>query len=99
MCFIAASLISPPGDHPFSVNLADFETALKINTTSTYAAAKYAVDGFDKLPESTLKSFIYTGNMLNVSPMPMLLTLGVGKAASAHIVESGASAYASKGYR
>lgn len=79
--------------------MADFETALKINTTSTYAAAKYAIVGFDKLPKSTLKSFVYTGNMLNVSPMPMLLTLGVGKAASAHIIESGASAFASEGYQ
>ena len=77
----------------------DFETSLKINTISTYAAAKCAVEGFDKLPKSTLKSFLYTGNMLNVTPIPMLLTLGVGKTASSHIIESGASAYAAKGYR
>lgn len=31
--------------------------------------------------------------------MPMLLTLGVGKSASAHVVQSGAAAYAEKGYQ
>jgi hypothetical protein len=77
----------------------DFENSLKVNTVSTFAAAKCAVEGFDKLPESTLKSFVYTGNILNSSPMPMLLTLGVGKSASAHIIESGASAYTEKGYQ
>ena len=77
----------------------DFETALQVNTISTYAAAKCAVEGFDKLPQSTSKSFIYTGNILNVTPAPTFLTLGVGKTASAHVVEAGAIAYASKGYR
>jgi hypothetical protein len=77
----------------------DLEKTLKINTISTYAAAKCAVEGFDKLPESALKLFFYTGNALNDGPKPVLLTLGVGKTASAHIIESGASAYAAKGYR
>lgn len=66
---------------------------------STYAAAKCAVEGFDKLPKSTLKSFLYTGNILNTTTMPMFLALGAGKSASSHIIQSGASAYAEKGYR
>lgn len=94
----AASLV-PSVDHPFSVSLEDFQKSLSVNTTSTFAAAKLAVEGFAKLPTSTPKAFIFTGNALNGAVMPMLLTLGVGKAASSHIVQAAATAYADKGYQ
>lgn len=94
----AYSLVLPSGTHPFSISVKDFEVSLNVNTVSAYAAAKHAVDGFDKLPKSTLKSFIFTGNILNISPIPRLLALGVGKSASAHVIESAARAYAEKRY-
>jgi hypothetical protein len=70
-----------------------------VNTVSVYAAAKHAVDGFDRLPRSTPKSFIFTGNILNISVIPKLVALGAGKTASAHIIESGARASSEKGYQ
>ncbi|KIM93373.1 hypothetical protein OIDMADRAFT_35864 [Oidiodendron maius Zn] len=95
--FNAFSLL-PSKDHPFAVSVWEFENSLKVNMISTYAAAKCAVEGFDKLPKSMLKSFLYTGNILNTTTMPVFLALGVGKSASSHIIQSGASAYAEKGY-
>jgi len=64
-----------------------------------YAAIKDSLASFDSLPESASKAFIYTGNILNVSPQPALTTLGVGKTASAHIIELSSGAYGKKGYK
>ncbi|KAI9735739.1 MAG: hypothetical protein M1818_006347 [Claussenomyces sp. TS43310] len=94
----AYSLVLPRGSHPFSISVKDFEASLNVNAVSVYAAAKHAVDGFDKLPKSMLKSFIFTGNILNTSPIPRLWTIGAGKSASAHVIESAARAYAEKEY-
>jgi len=81
-------------------DLATFEKNLAINTTSAFAAAQEAVAGFDTLSASTLKSFIYTGNGLNVvTPMPALLDLGVGKAATAHLIHAASLSYKDAGYR
>jgi hypothetical protein len=65
-----------------------------------YAAIKESVASFETLPASSgKKAFLYTGNILNTGPMPTLLTLGVGKVASAQIVELAAGAYGrEKGY-
>jgi hypothetical protein len=67
-----------------------------------YAAVKEALAGFEKLPVSlggdNKKTFLYTGNILNTGPMPALLTLGVGKVASAQIIELAAGAYGEKEY-
>jgi hypothetical protein len=79
--------------------LADFTHDLNINTVSLYAAVKEALAGFDKLPSSDSKTFLYTGNILNVSPAPMFTTLGVGKTASAFIIEVASGAYSRKGYK
>ncbi|KAH7323456.1 putative short chain type dehydrogenase [Rhexocercosporidium sp. MPI-PUGE-AT-0058] len=95
----AAALAFPPDGHPLSVPVADIEGSLKINTISMYAAAQQAIAGFEKLPKSILKTFLYTGNMLNTTSMPMLISLGIGKSASAHIIQSAALAYSDKDYQ
>jgi hypothetical protein len=65
-----------------------------------YAAIKESLASFDALPEESVsKAFLYTGNSLNVSPQAALMTLGVGKTASAHIIELASGAYSKKGYR
>jgi hypothetical protein len=84
---------------PLSLPLADFIHDTNINTTSAFAAAQQAVLSFDQLPESASRTFIYTGNILNTTIMPPLLDLGVGKAATAHIIQSAASAYSNRGYK
>jgi len=75
-----------------------FADHLAINTTSAYAAAKEAVTSFEAIKDSIPKAFIYTGNFLNTAVMNPAVTLGVGKAASAHFIEIGAQAYGPKGY-
>jgi hypothetical protein len=94
----AAVHFASPSD-PLSPSLADFTQDLTINTISLYAAIKESLSSFDILPESSPKTFLYTGNILNVKPQPAFTTLGVGKTASAHIVELAAGAYGGKGYR
>lgn len=77
----------------------DFAERLNINTVSVYAAAKEAVAGFDTLPAEAAKTFIYTGNKLNLEVQPALLDLGVGKAATAYLIASWAKTHTEKGYR
>lgn len=75
-------------DSPVSTPLKDLSSSLAVNFTSVYAAAQVAVAGFKSLPADVIKSFIYTGNRLNIEPMPTLFDLGVGKVASAHLIQS-----------
>jgi hypothetical protein len=70
-----------------------------VNTTSVYAAAQEAVAGFNTLPASTLKTFIFTGNRLNIEPMPILLNMGVGKNATAHLIWAASISYKNARYR
>lgn len=87
------------GKNPLSLSLADLKQSLNINTLSAFAAAQEAAKGFEELPESSSRTFIYTGNMLNTAVMPAFLDLGVGKAATAHIVQAAATAYANRGFK
>ena len=86
----AASLTPPPeATNPLSIPAAAFEKDINVNAVSAYVAAQEAVKGWEELgKEGGKKTFIFTGNCLNqkVLPMPVLLTLGVGKSASAHWV-------------
>ncbi|KAI9706234.1 MAG: hypothetical protein M1820_004809 [Bogoriella megaspora] len=84
---------------PLALPLADFARDLNINTVSAFVAAQQAAAVFGQLPESASKTFIYTGNILNTTTMAPLMDLGVGKSATAHIIESAASAYADRGFK
>ena len=70
-----------------------------VNFVSPLLAAKHAVAGFDRLPETASRTFIYTGNLLNVLPGPAAVTFGAGKAASASAIEALSKGYNGKGYR
>lgn len=98
----AAALTPPPDPNSlFSVPTEAFASDLSINTTSAYVAAQQAVSGWETLPADTKKTFIYTGNALNVQliPGPAMLTLGVGKSASSFWVGLADALYSAKGYR
>ncbi len=82
-----------------SLPLADFTRDLTINTTSAFVAAQQAVLSFKELPDSAARTFIYTGNILNETTLAPFLDLGVGKSATAHIIQSAAAAYKDKGYK
>ena len=74
----------------FSISGESVAKDLTVNTVSAYVAAQEAVKGWTTLPSETKKTFIYTGNVLNeaVFPVPMMLNLGMGKAASAYWIGS-----------
>lgn len=88
-----------PPENPFSLEVDELRQAIELMTLGGYQAAKEAVKGFEKLPDSASRTFIYTGNILNNTTLPGFLDLGVGKSAAAHIVESAAKAFAGKGYK
>ncbi|CAH0043712.1 unnamed protein product [Clonostachys solani] len=98
----AAAATTPPNqDSVLSLPLDNFNSDLNVNTVSPYVAAQQAVLGWETLPADTKKSFIYTGNILNISilPVPFVLTLGTGKAASAFWLGLSDATYAAKGFR
>jgi len=70
-----------------------FNRNIAVNTTSVLVAAQQAVHGFKDLPKTDPRTFIYTGNILNTSPIPSLLDLGMGKSATAHLIMASAAAY------
>ena len=84
--------------NPFCRPLADFARDLKINTTSVYAAAQQAALCFEELPKSPPRTFIYTGNILNTTIAFPILVLGVGKSATAHMIQYAVTAYADRGF-
>ena len=98
----AAALTNPPDkDSIFSISTESVVLDLSVNTISPYVAAQQAVSGWETLSKETKKTFIYTGNILNVSivPMPLMLDLGMGKSASAFWVGVADATYSAKGLR
>lgn len=95
-----AAAIKPtaPND-TLSVPLEDYTSDMNIGVNSAFAAAQQAVLGFQKLPSDVQKTFIFTGNILNTTVMTPLLTLGMQKAAAAHMIEAASQSYADKGYQ
>ncbi|KAF2166432.1 hypothetical protein M409DRAFT_23074 [Zasmidium cellare ATCC 36951] len=94
----AHRLLNPPDD-PFSTSLESFHACSKVGFESQYVAAQEAVKGFKTLPESVPKTFIFTGNALNQVPIPQVFPFALSKRLSATVIEYGANAYGSKGYR
>ncbi|KAK9350048.1 hypothetical protein V1523DRAFT_420987 [Lipomyces doorenjongii] len=95
-----ASAVTPnPPNDPFALPLADFSRDLTINTTSVFVAAQQAAEGFAQLPDSASRTFIYTGNICNTMVIPPLMDLGVGKSATAHIIQAAAGAYKDREFK
>ncbi|KAI1452827.1 NAD(P)-binding protein [Annulohypoxylon moriforme] len=93
-----------PPDSPFERGLEEFQIGMNVNTTTPYVAAGEAVKGFEKLGPSKLGpsggTFIFTGNMLNVSAMPGMMTFGMQKGATANMIRHLAiAAYQGKPYK
>jgi NAD(P)-dependent dehydrogenase (short-subunit alcohol dehydrogenase family) len=86
-------------EDPFDIPLEYFQRDLNINTVSVYVAAQQAVAAFERLPDSASRTFIFTGNATNEITIAPLLTSGVGKSATAHIMHSASKAYKDKGYK
>jgi hypothetical protein len=81
------------------ITVEDFTSEFTVNTISALVAAQEAVEGFKTLPPPASKTFIYTGNKLNVVAKPDVLSFGIGKSASAHLIESASIGYQSQGIK
>lgn len=81
------------------LSLKDAIHDMNINTFSALVAAKEAVKSFQALPKDASRTFIFTGNITNIQPIPALLSQGMGKSATAHMIQTAASVYADRGYR
>jgi hypothetical protein len=66
-CFCTAFAWSVGADpeNPLDQSVEAFQHDLAVNTVSAYAAAQAAVQGFQKLPQNSKQTFIYTGNAAN----------------------------------
>lgn len=88
-----------PADDPLAIPLADFRSERTINIDSAFVAAQQAVVGFEQLPSSAARTFIYTGNVTNVAIIPKMLSSGVGKSGAAHMIWSASAGYKDRGYK
>ncbi|KAF4452309.1 hypothetical protein F53441_4827 [Fusarium austroafricanum] len=83
----------------FEVDLNHLKKSTTVNVFSAYAAAQEAVKGWKDLPPSSKPTYIFTGNCTNVTPFPVVMALGVGKAGAASFIEVAASAYKERGFK
>ncbi|KAJ5189474.1 hypothetical protein N7491_005805 [Penicillium cf. griseofulvum] len=95
----ASSVTFTPADDPFAITVTDLSRDTTINVHGAFVAAQQAVLGFSQLPTSAAKTFIYTGNILNVGIIPKLLTNGIGKSGAAHMIWAASDAYQDRGYK
>lgn len=97
-----AASMTPPLDEGslLSVTAQRLTNDLNVNTVSPFIAAQQAVKGWSTLPKGG-GLFIYTGNAQDrtILPIPMMLTLGVGKAASSSWIGQADGFYSNNGYR
>ncbi|KAK9489601.1 hypothetical protein V1508DRAFT_427551 [Lipomyces doorenjongii] len=95
----AAALHFAPANDAFSIPATVFQEDINVNVSSLYTAIQETVKGWKNLKSSS-KTFIVTGNVLNVAgAMPAMLTLGLGKAAAAHLIDGAVKSYGSQGYK
>jgi NAD(P)-dependent dehydrogenase (short-subunit alcohol dehydrogenase family) len=93
----AASFVNK--EDPLELSLNDAIRDMNTNTFSALAAAKEAVKSFKALPKDAARTFIFTGNIMNTQPIPALMSAGMGKSATAHMIQTAALVYADRGYR
>ncbi|KAL1859129.1 hypothetical protein Plec18170_002244 [Paecilomyces lecythidis] len=95
----AASFKNDESDPLGSLPLEKFVYDMNVNTTGAFVAAQQAVAGFNTIPESASRTFIYTGNILNTTTIASRLDLGMGKSATAHLVRLASETYREKGFK
>jgi NAD(P)-dependent dehydrogenase (short-subunit alcohol dehydrogenase family) len=99
----ALSFPSNPGDPIGSIAPAELERDWRVNALGGYAALREAVEGFRMLKNEGMKDrdgvFIATGNVTQLQPMPMALTLGAGKAMLVHLVQVAVESCKDEGFR
>lgn len=88
-----------PADPISSITIDDFRHETATNIAAPLFAAQEAIKGFKELPPTASRTFIQTGNKLNVVPLPPVLAFGMGKRASAYMIQCASIAYKAQGLR
>ncbi|KAF2798023.1 putative short-chain dehydrogenase [Melanomma pulvis-pyrius CBS 109.77] len=88
-----------PEDPLTSATVEDTTRLLSVNVISPLIAAQEAVKGFKTLPASASRTFIATGNLLNTTAWPPVLTFGMTKTALAHLIHGSSKAYEKQGFK
>ncbi|KAJ5611248.1 hypothetical protein N7510_007967 [Penicillium lagena] len=94
-----ASAIGMNPSSSLDQQISDFQSVNNINIVSAYIAAHLAIKSFALLPQSSSRTFIYTGNKLPFMVVRPLLAQGVGKAGAAHLIHYLAEEYKDHGYK
>lgn len=79
--------------------ISDFQLDNNANIVSAHIAAQLAIKSFSEIPPNSSKTFIYTGNKLNLMVVRPLLSQGVGKAGVAHLMHYLAEEHKDDGYK
>jgi NAD(P)-dependent dehydrogenase (short-subunit alcohol dehydrogenase family) len=96
-----ARTVPPVEDNLFSNSAENLVSDFNVNVLSAYVTAQQAVRGWETLPSEVKKTFIYTGNIMNTTIMPMAaaVNLGIGKSASSYWIGLADTLYQAKGLR
>ena len=97
----AARSVPPVENNIFTMSHDVIAKDLNVNTLGPFVAAQQALEAWKTLPAGIKKTFIYTGNKLNVKvlPVPATITLGIGKAATAFWISLADATYKEEGVR
>ena len=82
-----------------ALSLADLRRDYAVNIDGAFVAMQQAAQGFAQLPSSAARTYIATGNVLNVAILPRFISQGVGKSAAAHMIWAASDAYKDRGYK
>jgi len=96
-----AAFTPPAGDDLFSISVESLAANLNTNTLFVYTAAQEAVKCWETLAKDAKKVFIYTSNKQNtrIGPILLIVTLSIGKSASAYLIGAADTQYSKLGYR
>lgn len=81
------------------MSIEDFYRDMNVNLLSTVMAARASVQAFKELPPSANRTFIFTGNKLNVMSWPFVLPFAMAKTGVAHMIWDCAVAYRDQGIK
>ena len=90
-----ARTVPPVENNIFTISHETLIRDLNVNTLGPFVAAQQALEAWKALPAGTKKTFIYTGNIMNVKVLPTAatLTLGMGKSATSFWINLADASY------
>ncbi|KAH8797731.1 putative short-chain dehydrogenase [Xylogone sp. PMI_703] len=94
-----AVFFARPKEYISDIPIAAYQRSLQINTVAPYLSAQLSIESVSKVTNGGPKTFIFTGNCLNVKVLPRFWSFGSAKSATAHIIIAASMYYENRGYR